>query len=290
MKYGCQSMFDKAETILIKHPQDAFISQDHLNDSWQEFDYQAVPDFEKALQEFSRFEQIILDHVPQVLYLPFDKNVGMDSIYTHDSVKITRHGAIYFPMGKSLRESETWAMESYLESISIKTLGHIKGKGKMEGGDIVWLDDQTVALGMGYRTNKEGIDQFLKLTGDFIKEFFIIPLPHAEGPDACLHLMSLISMIDHDLAVVYLKYLPVFFKEILESRGITLIDVSDEEYDRLALSPRNCIMIQGNPDIQNKLTNLGVNIHLYPGIELSLKGTGGPTCLTQPVFRTHKKS
>jgi arginine deiminase len=291
MKYGCQSMFEKVESILIKHPRDAFISQDHLNDNWQAFDYEGVPDFKGAIQEFSRFEQIIKECVPQVHYLPVDQNVGIDSIYTHDSVKITKHGAIYFPMGKTLRGPETFAMQSYLESISIKTLGHIKGKGKMEGGDIVWLDEGTVAIGQGYRTNKEGIDQFHKLTNNFIKKIYIIPLPHAQGPAACLHLMSLISMIDHDLAVVYLKYMPVFFKEILESRGITLIDVSDEEYNRLgsnvlALSPGKFIMMQGNPEIQNKLKQLGVKVHLYPGLELSLKGTGGPTCLTQPVFRT----
>jgi len=291
MKYGCQSMFDKLESILIKHPKDAFISQNHLNENWKAFNYEGVPHFESAIQEFSKFEKIIREWVPEVHYLPVDKNVGIDSIYTHDSVKVTRHGAIYFPMGKKLRTPETRAMQSYLESIEIKTLGHIKGKGKMEGGDIVWLDDQTVAIGLGYRTNKEGIDQFKVLTHDFIKEIFIIPLPHAEGPDACLHLMSLISMIDHDLAVVYLKYMPVFFKEILESRGITLIDVSDEEYNRLgsnvlAIAPRECIMMQGNPEIQNKLKKLGAEVHLYPGLELSLKGTGGPTCLTQIIYRT----
>ena len=169
MKYGCQSMFDKLESILIKHPKDAFISQNHLNENWKAFNYEGVPHFESAIQEFSKFEELIREWVSDVHYLPVDKNVGIDSIYTHDSVKVTRHGAIYFPMGKKLRTPETRAMQSYLESIEIKTLGHIKGKGKMEGGDIVWLDDQTVAIGLGYRTNKEGIDQF--------KEFESVVIP-----------------------------------------------------------------------------------------------------------------
>lgn len=284
-------MFEKIETILIKHPKDAFINQNHLNDHWKVFGYTGPPDFVKACEEFSKFEQVIREWVPEVLYLPRDKQVGIDSIYTHDSVKITRYGAVYFPMGKRLREPETLAMQSYLESINIKTLGHIKGKGKMEGGDIVWLDEHSVAIGLGYRTNQEGIDQFMELTRDFIKEIVIVPLPHAEGPAACLHLMSLISMIDHDLAVVYLEYMPVFFKEILERRGMTLVDVSKEEYFRLgsnvlALGPRKCLMLKGNLKTENRLKQLGAEVHLYPGDELSIKGTGGPTCLTQPIFRT----
>jgi len=291
MKYGSQSMVNKVESILIKHPRDAFISQDHLDQTWQSFKYEGCPDFDIAVKEFSEFEKIIRKWVPDVHYLPLDQLVGIDSIYTHDTVKVTDHGAIYFPMGKTLRKPETRATQLYLEKLGVKTLGHIQGKGKMEGGDIVWLDDQTVAIGLGYRTNEEGIRQFRELTKNFIKEIIVVPLPYADGPDACLHLMSLISMVHQNLAVVYLKYMPIFLKNILENRGILLINVSDEEYDRLgsnilALAPGKCVMLQGNPEIQNKLEKAGLEIHLYPGSDLSIKGTGGPTCLTQPIFRT----
>jgi arginine deiminase len=291
MEYGCQSMVNKVESILIKHPKDAFISQEHLNQKWKDYKYIGCPDFEAAVKEFSEFEKIIKKWVPDIHYLLSEKSVGIDSIYTHDSVKVTKQGAIYFPMGKALRKTETSAMQRYLEDIGIKTLGHIEGKGKMEGGDIVWLDDQTVAVGLGYRTNEEGIRQFRALTENFIKEVIIVPLPYADGPDACLHLMSLISLINQNLAVVYLKYMPVFFKKLLENRGITLINVSEKEYNHLgsnilALAPGKCVMLQGNPKVQNLLEKSGVEIYLYPGLDLSIKGTGGPTCLTQPLFRT----
>ncbi|MBT4287335.1 MAG: amidinotransferase [Deltaproteobacteria bacterium] len=291
MKYGSQSMVNKVDSILIKHPRDAFISQEHLNQNWQSYKYEGCPDFDNAVQEFTEFERIICQWVPVVHYLPLNQSIGIDSIYTHDTVKVTNHGAIYFPMGKTLRKPETLATQLYLEKIGVKTLGHIEGKGKMEGGDIVWLDEQTVAIGLGYRTNEEGIRQFRELTKNFIKEIIVVPLPHADGPDACLHLMSLISMVHQNLAVVYLKYMPVFFKNIMENRGISLINVSDEEYDRLgsnvlALAPGKCVMLQGNSEIQNKLEKAGLEIYPYPGSDLSIKGTGGPTCLTQPIFRT----
>ncbi|THB80749.1 MAG: amidinotransferase [Desulfobacteraceae bacterium] len=291
MKYGCQSMVDTLNTVLIKHPKDAFISQAHLDENFERFNYFSAPDFENTLREFSVFESILKQKGIDIHYLPRSRQVGIDSIYTHDSVKVTRHGAIYFPMGKAARNNESTASQSFLESLGIPTLGHIRAPGKMEGGDIVWLDDETAAIAIGYRTNPEGIDQFKQLTRSFVKEIIPVPLPHAEGPSACLHLMSLISMVDHDLAVVYLKYMPVFFKEILESRGITLIDTSDLEYDQLAsnvlaIGPRECIMLEGNPETLSRLEKAGANVHLYPGRDLSLKGTGGPTCLTQPILRT----
>ncbi|MCP4020606.1 MAG: amidinotransferase [Desulfobacteraceae bacterium] len=294
MKYGCQSMVNKIETVLVKHPKKAFIDQAHLIENFEAFQYDGCPDFEQTLAEFSAFEQILEKHIPDIHYLPANPNTGIDSIYTHDAVKVTRQGAIYFPMGKELRAAETSAMESYLKGLGIKTLGHIKGSGKMEGGDIVWLDEQTIAIGLGYRTNMEGIEQFKQLTQSFIKEFIIVPLPHAQGPLACLHLMSLISMVDHNLAVVYLEYMPVFFKDLLESRDIELINVPKKEYEHLgsnvlALAPRVCMMLEGNPQTRQKLEAAGATICPYPGENLSLKGTGGPTCLTQPIFRTFDK-
>lgn len=290
MVYGCQSMVDPMGSVLIKHPRDAFISQAHLDRDWKQFNYSGPPDYDNTIREFSVFEAILQKYRIQIHYLPFRRDAGMDSIYTHDPVKITGYGAIYFPMGKAARRNESAATRSFLESIGIPTLGCIEGNGKMEGGDIVWLDHETVAVARGYRTNQEGIDQFREMTRSFLKEIIVVPLPHADGPEACLHLMSLISLVDTDLAVVYLKYMPVFFRELLEQRGITLINTPDDEYDRLGsniltLAPRVCIMLEGNPVTQAQLEKAGATVHLFSGKDLCLKGTGGPTCLTQPVFR-----
>ena len=234
--------------------------------------------------------KILKEHVENIYYLPQDDRVGIDSIYTHDPLKVTKKGAIYFPMGKELRSKEYLATEEYLKSIGIPTLGYIKSPGKMEGGDIVWLDERTVAIGEGYRTNAEGIRQFKELVKDIVDEVIVVPLPHADGPDACLHLMSIISMVDKDLAVVYSKYMPVFFRELLMERGIKLIDVNDEEYDNLgsnvlALAPRVCVLLDGNPKVKEDLIANGCTVYTYEGNEISYKGTGGPTCLTHPITR-----
>lgn len=283
-------MVGTMDAILVKRPEQAFRSQDYLNENYEKYGYLGCPDLAQVLEEYEEFLAVIQENVANVYQLPFDERAGMDSIYAHDTVKITKKGAIYFPMGKELRQGEPPATREYLESIGIPTLGVIGGTGKMEGGDVVWLDEKTVAIGRGYRTNDEGIRQFRELVGDLVDEIIVVPMPHGEGEDACLHLMSIISMVDQDLAVVYSKYMPVFFRELLLARGMQLVEVDDTEYDYLgsnvlALGERKCLMLAGNPKTKQALEEAGATVYTYPGKHLSYYGTGGPTCLTCPLER-----
>ena len=290
MKYGSQSMVKPAGGILIKRPADAFRDQRYLDENYKEYGYLEAPDMDEVLKEFEAFEEILKQNVPEIYYLPYDENAGLDSIYTHDTVKVTNNGAVYFPMGKELRRGEPPATRAYLESIGIPTLGSIRGEGRMEGGDVVWMGERTMAIGRGYRTNDEGIQQLMDILYGMIDEAIVVPLPHGEGPEACLHLMSLISMVDDDLAVVYSKYMPVFFREYLLDRGIELIETDDDEYDYLgsnvlALGGRKCVVLDGNPKVRKALEKAGAEVFAYPGRNLSYYGTGGPTCLTCPILR-----
>lgn len=290
MKYGCHSMYEKINSVLIKRPSEAFISEQNLNDSWEVFNYIEKPNYNDAVEEYEAFEKIIRDNIKEVIYLNESDEVGLDSIYTHDSLKITNEGAIYFNTGKKLRQNERFETKKLLESYGIKTLGEVVFPGKMEGGDVVWLDDRRVAIALGYRTNQEGIDQFKEITKDIVDEVIVVPLPHALGEDECLHLMSVISIIDKDLAVVYSKYMPVFFREWLIHEGYSLIEVSDIEYDNLgsnvlALAPRKCLIMDGNEQIKNDLISNGCEVITYKGKNISFLGTGGPTCLTSPISR-----
>jgi N-dimethylarginine dimethylaminohydrolase len=171
----------------------------------------------------------------------------------------------------------------------VPILGKIHGSGRLEGGDVLWVDAHTLAVGQGYRTNGEGIRQLGELLGDAV-EIVAVPLPHWTGPDDCLHLMSFISIVDDDLAVVYSRLMPVPFRERLIAWGFTLVEVPDEEYDSfacnvLAVAPRKCIMLAGNPVTQSRLQGAGAEVWTFDGEEICLKGTGGPTCLTRPIWR-----
>ena len=288
--YGCQSMIGSIEKILIKHPKDAFISQENLDATFSNYGFLESPNYEKCLEEYAEFEDILRKHVPEIHYLSQNTGTGLDSLYTHDPVKITSKGAIYFPMGKPQRGGEGLATRTYFESIGVPTLGVIEAPCRIEGGDVVWIDERTVAIGRGYRTNDAGIQRFRELTKDIVDEIIVVPMPHADGPEACLHLMSIISFVDSDLAVVYSKYMPVFFREYLLNRGVTLIETPDDEYDTLgtnilALAPRICVILQGNDTVKARLEAAGAAVYDYPGRNISYFGTGGPTCLTSPFLR-----
>ncbi len=290
MRIGCQSTVARIKTLLLKHPREAFISQENIRSQWKELNYVGCPDYEQALTEYEHFTDLLKKHIPEIYYLPKNDHTGLDSIYVHDPVLITKRGAILCSMGKPHRQQEPAAVGDYLTELGVPILGAITGEGRLEGGDVVWFDERTLAVGRGYRTNADGIRQLKELTADLVDEFIVVPLPHWKGPQCCLHLMSLISPIDHNLAVVYSKLLPVPFREWLINRGIKLLEVPDPEFPTmagnvLAVAPRKCIMLAGNPRTKKMLENEGAAVWEYIGEEISLKGEGGPTCLTRPLLR-----
>ncbi len=290
MKVSCQSEVDQIKSLLLKHPKDAFISQEYIQSQWKELNYLASPDYDKALKEYDNFVEYLKKSISEIYYLPQNDKTGLDSIYVHDPVIITNKGAILCNMGKEKRRAEPQAAGEFLIKLGIPILGSISGEGTLESGDVVWIDERTLAVGLGYRTNEEGIRQLKELIRDIVDDFIVVPLPHWKGPGDVLHLMSLISPVDHDLAVVYSRLLPVPFREWLLRRGIQLLDVPDSEFETmacniLAVSPRKCIMISGNPQTKQMLEDTGIEIWEYGGEEISMKGAGGPTCLTRPLLR-----
>jgi arginine deiminase len=290
MKVGSQSEIGRIKRLLLKHTRDAFLSQKNILAQWKKLNYTAPPDYERAVEEYDGFIRLLERFIPEIHFLPSDDRTGLDSIYVHDSLIITDKGALLCRMGKEKRQGEPLAAEEFLKELGIPTIGSITGEGKLEGGDLVWIDERTVAAGLGYRTNEEGIRQLKELTSDSVDEYVMVPLPHWKGPEDVMHLMSLISPVRRDLAVVYPRLLPVPFREWLLRREIRLLEVPDSEFETmgcnvLAVAPGECIMISGNPQTKSLLEEAGVKVYEYEGEEISRKGAGGPTCLTRPLLR-----
>ena len=284
-------MVDPIQRVLIKHPKDAYQNQTKVSEQSPQLNYFGVPDFEKAQADYEELVGILESYGAEVHFLPADYTTSLDSVYTHDPCVISNGGVILCTMGKNARIPESEGMESYFKAIGVPILGRIESPGTLEGGDVVWINENTVAIGEGYRTNSEGIRQFEILLGNHVDGVISVPLPHWTGPGNCLHLMSNVSPIDHNIFLVYSRLLPVSFRKYLLNRQIKLIEVPDEEYDSmgcnvLAVAPRKVIMIKGNPITQKLLESEGVEVHTYDGSEISIKGAGGPTCLTRPFFRS----
>ena len=287
------SEFGRIAHLVMKHPRDAFVNDAAITAQWQALNYAAPPDLARACEEYERLLDLIRSTGAEVTFLPKDAATGLDSIYVRDASVVSNRGLIACNMGKPARAGEPAAQAAMFSQLGLPVAGAIEAPGQLEGGDLIWLDARTVAIGQGYRTNGEGIRQFRELVGDTVDELLTVPLPHWHGAGEVLHLMSLISPVDHDLAVVYSPLLPVPFRQRLLERGCTLVEVPDEEFGTmganvLALAPRQCVMISGNPVTRRRLEQAGAEVFEYDGLEISVKGAGGPTCLTRPLERDYR--
>ena len=291
MAYSCHNMVNPIKKIILKHPKDAFKDQDTINKQFSRLNYFEAPNFNKAISDYDKFVGLLISFDIELHFLPKDNSTSIDSIYTHDPCVVSNNGVILCNMGKKARLAEPNTMEDYFKSIQMPILGRIKAPGTLEGGDVVWIDEKTIAVGEGYRTNKEGIKQLKHLLSDQVENVISVPIPHWSGPEDCLHLMSNISPIDHNIFLVYSRLLPVPFRKYLLDRNIELIDVPDEEYESmgcnvLAVAPRKVIMINGNLITKQLLEKKEIEVYTYDGAEISIKGAGGPTCLTRPFVRS----
>lgn len=276
--------------VVLKHARDAFRSAEDIAREWQSLNFTSAPDLDRAIAEYEAFAGVLRDRGAQVEFLPRSPDLSLDSIYVRDASVVCDRGVILCRMGKAARAGEPAAQEAGLRAIGLPILGTIEPPGSLEGGDVVWLGPRTMAVGRGYRTNDDGIRQLRALLGDSVDELIVVPLPHWRGPGDVFHLMSIVSPVDRDLSVVYAPLLPVPFRERLLDLGISFVEVPDEEFDSmganvLAIAPRRCLTVAGNPRTRARLESAGAEVTEYDGREISAKGGGGPTCLTRPLLR-----
>lgn len=284
--YGSQSMVDPLRRVLVKRPDAAFGAADP--ERWH---YTGPPDLNAAQREHDALVAILKSSGAEVFDHPEPQPERADSIYAFDPALVTDRGAVILSMSKELRRGEEEALARRLSALGVPILYTLSGDARAEGGDLLWLDARTLAVGQGFRTNVQGLHQLREALADAGIEVLPVELPYHTGPESCLHLLSLISLVDHDLAVVHPPLLPVSFWQLLKERGFRLIDIPPEELatqatNVLALAPRRCVMLEGNPVTERRLREAGCEVQTYRGREISLKAEGGPTCLTRPLWRS----
>ena len=291
MKTTCHSEYLKLQTVYIKPAKNAFVSDNELIEQWQELNYLSRPDFDNALEEYKTFQAYFASKNIETRSFPFDAHVKIDSIYCRDASIATDFGMIICNMGKGGRINEPQSHLEIYKANNSPVLGIIEAPGTLEGGDVAWLDEKTLAVGHTYRTNTEGIAQLKALLEPKGVTVIIAEMPHYKGENDVFHLMSILSPVDKNLAVVYSPLMPISFRNELLDRGFELIEVPDEEFESmgcnvLATAPRECLMVAGNPKTKQLLEQAGCEVITYKGNDISVKGGGGPTCLTRPMLRS----
>jgi N-dimethylarginine dimethylaminohydrolase len=216
-----------------------------------------------------------------------------DSVFTHDPSLMTNRGALILSMGKALRHPEPALHEETYKRLGIPVLGRVEAPGQVEGGDCVWIDDRTLAIGRGVRTNQAGIQQVSNILSPLGVEVYGFDLPLWQGEEACLHLMSVISPLADDLALVFAPLLPAAFYQMLRARGIALVDGDAGEFHAsnglslnvLPTSPRQVIAVAGFPKTKAAMEAAGCTVETFEADALCIACEGGPTCLTRPILR-----
>ena len=248
------------------------------------------PVFDLAMAQHGKLLEILQDAEVEVFELPASPDLSLDAAYAHDASLPTDFGLILMNPGKPNRVPEAARQREFCESLGIPVLGEIRPPGTTEAGDMVWIDAHTLLIGHGYRTNPAGIAQMRHLLKPHGVEVPTAPLPYGPGPSACLHLMSLISLVDEKTALVDLPWLTVETVELLKSHGYTFIEIDASERETLAcnvmsLGNRRLVAIEENRKTNRRLRDAGFEVHTFPGSEICVNGAGGPTCLTRPLLR-----
>jgi dimethylargininase len=285
--YGSQSMTAPLRRVLVKRPDETFAVADP--DRWH---YTGCPDLEIARREHDAMVAILRQAGAEVIYHDEIQPGRADAIFVFDPAIVTDQGAIILRLGKDLRQGEEEAMARRFDALGVPMHYVLHGQARAEGGDLLWVDHDTLAVGLGFRTNAEGLRQLRQALAPADITVIPVELPYHTGPQTCLHLLSLISIVDHQLAVVYPPLLSVPFWLYLQTRGFRLVEVPPEEFETmgtnvLALAPGRCLMLEGNPITQRRLERAGCEVLTYRGNEISLKAEGGPTCLTRPILREY---
>ena len=262
--------------------------------AWQELGFQRAPDFRVAQKQHEVLCRLLGETGAEVLSLPAAESLTLDAVYVHDPSLATDYGLVLMNPGKKNRVAEAQAHADFCGQLGIPVFGEIKLPGCSECGDIVWLDSQTLLVGEGYRTNRAGIEQMRSLLSskDSQKQVDVLsaPLPYGPGPSGCLHLMSLLSMLDEQTILVDLPWLAVETVELLKERGFRLLEIEYSERETLAcnvlaLGNKRLIAIEENARTNQRMREAGFDVRTFPGSEICINGAGGPTCLTRPLLR-----
>ncbi len=288
--FNGHSMVGTLQRVLVCSPRTAGWSQPERVARWRDLGFHHAPDFATAQSQHEVLCRELASAGAETLELAPAQELSLDAVYTHDASLTTDFGLIVMRPGKANRVFEGQHQGAYCTRFAIPMLAKIIGPGTTEAGDILWLDAKTLLIGHGYRTNAAGIGQMRELLRPKGVEVLSAPLPYGHGPSACLHLMSLVSLLDERTALIDLPCLAVETVELLKSRGFQFIQIDDSERDTLAcnvlaLGAKRVLAIEENHKTNDRLRQAGFDVRTFPGSELCINGSGGPTCLTRPLLR-----
>ena len=288
MSYGAQTMAEPIKRVIMRRPGESLKQADPAK--WH---YGPTFDAARAIEQYAAFADMVAASGAEILWFEDTGDGLADAMFTHDPSLATVHGAILLNMGKPLRRDEVAGHEAVYTAAGVPILGRLSGDATVEGGDCVWVDEKTLVVGRGVRSNAEGIAQLRDILAPYGVEVLSFDLPLWQGEEACLHLMSVISPLADKLALVYAPLLPAPFYQLLKARGYTLIEAPEDEFmasnglnlNVLPLKPNDVVAVAGFDNTKALMEEAGCRVQTFAADALCIACEGGPTCLTRPIWR-----
>jgi N-dimethylarginine dimethylaminohydrolase len=282
-RYGCQSMIAPLRHALVHVPAD-----EYNREQWKDYGLPGEPDRERATAQHAAFIGLLEDQGVRIDYLQTGTSVQTTAVY--DPALVSDAGAVILRSGRAERRAEAMPMARALLELEIPIIGWLRDEAEMDGGDTLWLDERTLLVARGYRSNEEGYRQLRAALDGVVETFHRFELPHWEGPGKVLHLMSVVNLISERIALVYPRAMPHGLHRLLREREYTLVECPDAEFDTqgcnaLTLEPGRVVICAGNPVVTSRLRDHGVDVLEYEGDEISVARISGPTCNTRPLLR-----
>ncbi len=220
-------------------------------------------------------------------------------VYTRDVISINSLGAMVLRMTYQPRYPEPMLAGKAVGRLGVPIALRVAPPGMVEGGDFVYLDEETVMMGFGTRSNEAGVNMVKDvMLGKAVEEFVAVPLPHFR-----VHLDGAIMVISPDLALFHegsLGLFPsyvyneegvklTFLRDYLNEKGVELIYANDTEIrmfgtNIVGVGGGKCVSYEWNERIMGLLEDRGFDVIGIPGSQLSIGG-GGPHCMTAPILR-----
>lgn len=263
-------------------------ADEYTLENWRDFGFEGKPDHALACQQQTAFVQVLENEGIEIEWL--DEHTSIQTTSTYDPAIVTNEGAVMMKSGRPERWPEVFPMARKFLDLGIPIIGWIRGEGRLDGGDTLWIDEETLFVTRGYRSNDEGYRQLRQILDGVVKNWQHFELPHWRGPYWVLHIMSVVNLCSKDVALVYPRAMPIRLIAFLKEREYTLVECPDEEFDTqgcnvLTLEPGRVVMCGGNPVTASRLREAGVEVIEYEGSEISIPRISGPTCNTRPILR-----
>jgi N-dimethylarginine dimethylaminohydrolase len=288
MTYGPEDRSKPLARVIMRAPGPAMAQC--VPEAWH---YGPGFDPARAAVQHASLARIVADSGAEIHWLPSGDDGLSDAVFVQDPSLVTRHGAVLLNMGKALRRAEPDLHAACYADLGVPVIGRLSGQATLEAGDCFWLDPGTLAVGRGARTNQAGITALAGILRPHGIRVAAYDLPYWSGPEACLHLMSLVSPLGPDIALIHAPLLPHALWAEMTARGWTLLHAPEGEFHAsnglslnvLALGPRDLVMIDGFPETRALMERAGCRVQMFDGDALCIACEGGPTCLTRPVLR-----